>query len=86
MAYNIFSRMVRKLTERWFDLPVAKKIAYDTQLKKWNIYEWTYRLTEQWQEYSWMHPNDRAKLRKQQYAQNRKLKRQQNKLLNWMLK
>jgi hypothetical protein len=33
-----------------------------------------------------MHPNDRAKYRKQKYAQNRKLKRQQNKILNWALK
>lgn len=86
MAYNIMSRQVWKLTERWYDLEDAKRIAYTQQLRKWNIIPGTWQLTEQWQEYSRMHPNDRAKLRKQQYAQNRKLKRQQNKLLNWMLK
>ena len=86
MAYNIMSRQVWKLTERWYDLEDAKRIAYTQQLRNGNIIPGTWQLTEQWQEYSWMHPNDRAKYRKQKYAQNRKLKRQQNKILNWALK
>lgn len=86
MAYNIMSRQVRKLTERGYDLEDAKRIAYSQQLRKWNIIPGTWQLTEQWQAYSWMHPNDRARYRKQKYAQNRKLKRQQNKILNWALK
>ena len=76
MAYNIMSRQVWKLQQRWYSWEDAKRIAYSQQLKNWHIKPWTWQLTEEWQAYSWMHPNDRAEYRKQKYKQNRRLKRQ----------
>lgn len=85
MARNIFSRMVWKLTnERWLPLDYAKRLAYKTQLRNWNIIMWTYQLTDQWKEYSNLFSEKRAIIRKQRAKQKQLAKRQN--VLNWVLK
>lgn len=65
MAYNILSRQIHKLqTERWFDLEKARKIAYNQQKKLWRTQEWTFRLNEEWIQYSKYTPAQRAIIRK----------------------
>lgn len=76
--------MVWKLTnERWLPLDYAKRLAYKTQLRNWNIIMWTYQLTDQWKEYSNLFSEKRAVIRKNR-AKQRRLERKQN-VLNWLL-
>lgn len=84
MARNIFSRQVRKLQQRGFDLATAKRIAYKQQVKNWNIQLWTYQLTDQWKEYSNLFSEKRAIIRKNRARQNQLAKKQN--ALNWVLK
>lgn len=83
MARNIFSRQVRKLQQRWFDLMTAKRIAYKTQLRNWNILPGTYQLTDEWKEYSNLFSEKRAVIRKNRANQNRLAKKQN--ALNWIM-
>ena len=76
MARNIFSRQIRKLQQRGFDLPTAKRIAYRQQVHNWHLIPWTYQLTEEWKEYSNLFSEKRAYLRKQKYMQNARDKKQ----------
>lgn len=77
---NIFNRQVWKLQQRGFPLDYAKRIAYKNQLANWNIEEWSYRLTEEWKEYSNLFSEKRAVIRKNRAKDNR------NNRGNWMLK
>lgn len=84
MARNIFSRMVWKLTnERWLPLDYAKRLAYKTQVKNWNIQLGTYQLTDQWKEYSNLFSEKRAVIRRQRARQNQLAKKQN--ALQWLL-
>jgi IS1 family transposase len=84
MARNIFSRMVWKLTnERWLPLDYAKRLAYKTQVKNWNIQLGTYQLTDQWKEYSNLFSEKRAIIRKNRARQNQLAKKRN--VLNWVL-
>lgn len=84
MARNIFSRMVWKLTnERWLPLDYAKRLAYKTQVRNWNIQLGTYQLTDQWKEYSNLFSEKRAIIRKQRARQNQLAKKQN--ALQWVL-
>ena len=83
MARNIFSRQVRKLQQRGFDLATAKRIAYKQQVKNGNIQLGTYQLTDQWKEYSNLFSEKRAVIRKQR-ARQRQLQKKQN-ALQWIL-
>lgn len=84
MARNIFSRQVRKLVnERWIPMEIAKRIAYKQQLRNWNIQLGTYKLTDQWKEYSNLFSEKRAIIRKQR-AKQRQLAKKQD-VLNWVL-
>ena len=83
MARNIFSRQVRKLQQRGFDLATAKRIAYKQQVKNGNIQLGTYQLTDQWKEYSNLFSEKRAIIRKQR-AKQRQLAKKQD-VLNWVL-
>lgn len=76
MARNIWSRQVWKLTQRWFPMADAKRIAYRQQVNAGNLIPWSYSLSEQWKEYSNLFSEKRAFLRKQKYMQNAKLKKQ----------
>lgn len=84
MARNIFSRQVRKLQQRGFDLATAKRIAYKQQVKNGNIQLGTYQLTDQWREYSNLFSEKRAIIRKNRARQNQLAKKQN--ALNWVLK
>lgn len=77
MARNIFSRQVRKLQQRGFDINTAKRIAYRQQVNNWNIQPWTYQLTDQWREYSNLFSEKREIVRKQR-AREKQLARKQN--------
>lgn len=83
MARNIFSRQVWKLTQRWFPLADAKRIAYKQQVKNGNLQPWTYQLTEQWVEYSNLFSEKRAVIRKNRARQNQLAKKQN--ALEWIL-
>ena len=83
MARNIFSRQVRKLQQRGFDLATAKRIAYKQQVKNGNIQLGTYQLTDQWKEYSNLFSEKRAVIRKNR-ARQRRLEQKQN-ALQWVL-
>lgn len=83
MARNIFSRQVRKLQQRGFDLATAKRIAYKQQVKNGNIQLWTYQLTDQGKEYSNLFSEKRAIIRKNRARQNQLAKKQN--ALNWVL-
>lgn len=83
MARNIFSRQVRKLQQRWFDLATAKRIAYKQQVKNGNLQPWTYQLTEQGKEYSNLFSEKRAVIRKNRARQNQLAKKQN--ALEWIL-
>jgi len=84
MARNIFSRMVRKLTnERWLPLDYAKRLAYKTQVRNWHLIPWTYQLTEEWKTYSNLFSEKRAVIRKNRARQNQLAKKQN--ALNWVL-
>ena len=84
MARNIFSRQVRKLVnERWLPMDVAKRIAYKQQLRNWNIQLGTYKLTDQWKEYSNLFSEKRAVIRRNR-ARQRRLEQKQN-ALQWLL-
>lgn len=76
MARNIFSRQVWKLTQRWFPMADAKRIAYKQQVANGNLIPWTYQLTDEWKEYSNLFSEKRAFLRQQKYIQNAKAKKQ----------
>ena len=83
MARNIFSRMVYKLTtERWMPMDMAKRIAYKTQVKNWNIFPNSYKLTERWKEYSNLFSEKRAVIRKERAKANRLAKKQW--VLEWI--
>lgn len=83
MARNIFSRMVRKLTnERWLPLDYAKRLAYKTQVKNWHLIPWTYQLTDEGKEYSNLFSEKRAIIRKNNFLANRKAKK--NNVLVWI--
>ena len=60
---NILSRQVQKLLARWFTAEEARKIAYATQVKNGNIKKWTFELTDKWQSYSELTPEQRMKKR-----------------------
>ena len=83
MARNIFSRQVRKLQQRGFDLATAKRIAYKQQVLNWNIQPGTYQLTDQWKEYSNLFSEKRAVIRKNRARQNQLAKKQN--ALQWLL-
>ena len=83
MARNIFSRQVRKLQQRGFDLATAKRIAYKQQVKNGNIQLGTYQLTDQWKEYSNLFSEKRAIIRRNRARQNQLAKKQN--ALNWVL-
>lgn len=83
MARNIFSRQVRKLQQRGFDLVTAKRIAYKQQVRNWNIKPWTYQLTDQGKEYSNLFSEKRAVIRKERARQNQLAKKQN--ALKWVL-
>ena len=83
MARNIFSRQVRKLQQRGFDLATAKRIAYRQQVNNWHLIPWTYQLTEEWKEYSNLFSEKRAVIRKNR-AKQRRLEQKQN-ALQWLL-
>lgn len=84
---NILARQIWKLqTERWYSLEDAKRIAYSQQVKNGNVKPWTFQLTDQGKEYSWLFSEKRAELRKQKAAENRKVKNNMIKSLNNMIK
>ncbi len=84
---NILARQIWKLqTERWYSLEDAKRIAYSQQVKNGNVKPWTFQLTDQGKEYSWLFSEKRAELRKQRAAENRKIKNSMIKSLNNMMK
>jgi len=60
---NILSRQIQKLIARWFTAEEARKIAYNTQVKNWNIKAWTFELTDKWEYYSNLTPEQRKKRR-----------------------
>ncbi len=61
MAYNILSRQIYKLqTERWMDYEKARKIAYLQQRNLWRTQPWTFKLSEEWVNYSKLTPAQRA--------------------------
>lgn len=85
MARNIFSRQVYKLTqERGYPMDVAKRIAYKQQLAAGNIFPSSYRLTDQWKEYSNLFSEKRAVIRKNRARQNQLAKKQN--VLQWLIK
>lgn len=84
MARNIFSRQVRKLQQRGFDLASAKRIAYKQQVANWNLIPWTYQLSDQWKEYSNLFSEKRAVIRKNRARQNQLAKKQN--VLQWLIK
>ena len=69
------SRQVWKLTERGYSLEDAKRISYVQQLRNGNIKEGTRQLTEQRQEYSNLHPNERKRARRRKAYLNKKAKK-----------
>lgn len=80
---NILARQIWKLqTERWYSLEDAKRIAYSQQVKNGNVKPWTFQLTDQGKQYSWLYSEKRAEMRKQKAAQNRKVKNNIIKSLN----
>lgn len=84
---NILARQIWKLqTERWYSLEDAKRIAYSQQVKNGNVKPWTFQLTDQGKEYSWLFSEKRAELRKQKAVENRKVKNNMIKSLNNMIK
>lgn len=84
---NILARQIWKLqTERWYSLEDAKRIAYSQQVRNGNVKPWTFQLTDQGKEYSWLFSEKRAELRKQKAAENRKVKNNMIKSLNNMIK
>lgn len=84
---NILARQIWKLqTERWYSLDDAKRIAYSQQVKNGNVKPWTFQLTDQGKQYSWLFSEKRAELRKQRAAENRKIKNSMIKSLNNMMK
>ena len=79
---NILARQIWKLqTERGYPLEDAKRIAYSQQVKKWNVKQWTFQLTEQGKQYSYLFSEKRADLRKRRAKENRKIKNQMIKSL-----
>ena len=76
MARNVFNRQVRKLQQKNIPLEVAKRIAYKQQLANWNIEEGSYRLTDEWKEYSNLFSEKRAVVRKNRAQANRQWKKQ----------
>lgn len=77
MARNIFSRQVWKLTQRWFSIQDAKRIAYRQQVNNWHLIPGTYQLTDEGKEYSNLFSEKRAVIRKKNA-----IERQKNKRLN----
>lgn len=77
MARNIFSRQVRKLQQRGFDITTAKRIAYRQQVNNWNIQPWTYQLTDQWREYSNLF-SEKREIARRQKAREKQLAKKQN--------
>lgn len=73
---NVFNRQVRKLQQKNIPLEVAKRIAYKQQLANWNIEEGSYRLTDEWKEYSNLFSEKRAVVRKNRAQANRQWKKQ----------
>lgn len=73
---NIFNRQVRKLQQKWIPLDYAKRISYRQQLANWNIEEGSYRLTDEWKEYSNLFSEKRAVVRKNRAQANRQWKKQ----------
>lgn len=82
MARNIFSRQIRKLQQRGFDLATAKRIAYRQQVKNWHLIPWTYQLTDEWKDYSNLFSEKRAVIRRNNAIANRRAKR--NSVLVWI--
>lgn len=76
MARNIFSRQVWKLTQRWYPMADAKRIAYRQQVNSWHLIPGTYQLTDEWKEYSNLFSEKRAYIRKQNAIQRMKQKKQ----------
>lgn len=64
MSRNIFSRQQWQLIQRWYSPEDARRIAYQTQVKSWNVVPWTYQLTEKWKQYSELSSQQRNKIRK----------------------
>lgn len=65
MARNIFSRQQYKLIhERGFSPEDARRIAYKSQVKNWNLIPWTYQLTEKWKEWSNLFSEKREYIRR----------------------
>lgn len=73
---NVFNRQVRKLQQKNIPLDYAKRIAYKQQLANWNIEEGSYRLTDEWKEYSNLFSEKRAVVRKNRAQANRQWKKQ----------
>lgn len=79
---NILARQIWKLqSERGYSLEDAKRIAYSQQVKNWNIFPGSFKLTDKWKEYSYLFSEKRADLRKRKAAENRKVKNQMIKSL-----
>ena len=76
MARNVFNRQVRKLQQKNIPLDYAKRIAYKQQLANWNIEEGSYKLTDEWKEYSNLFSEKRAVVRKNRAQANRQWKKQ----------
>ena len=75
MARNIFSRQIWKLTQRWYPIADAKRIAYRQQVNAWHLIPWTYQLTEEGKEYSNLFSEKRAYIRKQNAIERAKAKK-----------
>lgn len=68
---NVFNRQIRKLQQKWIPEDYARRIAYKQQLANWRIEEWSYRLTDEWKEYSNLYSEKRAVARANKTKQNR---------------
>lgn len=65
---NIFNRQQWKLMQRGFSEDDARRIAYKQQKNSWNLIPWTFRLSDQWKEYSKKKPFERAVERKARHT------------------
>ena len=61
---NIFSRQQWRLKQRWYSDEEARRIAYVQQQRLGNLATASFRLSNQWEEYSNLSPEQRAILRR----------------------
>lgn len=64
---NIITRQINKLIERGYTANEARKITYDQQLKNGRIEKGSFKLTEEWERYSSLSPEERDLVRKESY-------------------